>query len=65
MVRIKGTYGTLDARASKGVHFYVHVNPPVDADVGNQLQYLCGDDSCQLIKNGTHAKTIRKIPIKP
>jgi len=30
---------------SKGIHLYVHVDPPIDARLGNYLQYLLGDDA--------------------
>jgi hypothetical protein len=35
----------------KGVHYYVHISPPVQANLANQLQYLCGDDPCRVDHN--------------
>ena len=32
----------------KGLHFYIHVAPPVDADLANRLQWILGDD-CQRV----------------
>jgi len=32
----------------KGLHFYIKVSPPIDADLANQLQWLLGDD-CQRV----------------
>jgi len=32
----------------KGLHFYIHVTPPVEADLANRLQWVLGDD-CQRV----------------
>ena len=32
----------------KGVHYYIEIDPPIDADLANMLQYLLGDD-CQRV----------------
>ena len=32
----------------KGVHYYIDINPPVEAELANRLQYLLGDD-CQRV----------------
>jgi len=29
----------------KGLHFYISINPPIEASFANQLQWLLGDDS--------------------
>jgi hypothetical protein len=36
---IKGT------RTHHGRHYYIKINPPVDAHTANNLQYLLGDDA--------------------
>ncbi|MGP8069021.1 MAG: hypothetical protein ACLP5V_03940 [Candidatus Bathyarchaeia archaeon] len=37
--RIQGT------RTHHGRHYYIHIDPPVDATTGNRLRYLLGDDA--------------------
>jgi len=32
----------------KGLHFYIAINPPVEASFANQLQWLLGDDSLRV-----------------
>ncbi len=32
-------------RTHHGRHYYIHIDPPVDATTGNRLQYLLGDDA--------------------
>jgi hypothetical protein len=32
----------------KGVHYYIEIDPPVEANLANMLQYLVGDD-CQRV----------------
>jgi hypothetical protein len=29
----------------KGIHFYIEITPPVEAELANRLQWLLGDDS--------------------
>ena len=31
-------------RTRLGRHYYIHIEPPVDANTANRLQYLLGDD---------------------
>jgi len=33
------------SRTAHGRHFYIGIDPPVDAHTANRLQYLLGDDS--------------------
>jgi hypothetical protein len=35
----------------KGNHFYIEINPPVEATFANQLQYLLGDDGLRVDRN--------------
>jgi hypothetical protein len=35
----------------KGYHFYISINPPVEANVANQLQWLLGDDDLRVDRN--------------
>ena len=30
---------------SKGIHFYIAIEPSIDANLANQIQWLLGDDS--------------------
>lgn len=30
---------------SKGIHFYIKIDPPVEAALANRIQYLIGDDA--------------------
>jgi hypothetical protein len=42
-VKVVAVKKTLSER--KGVHFYVEIDPPVEAELANRLQWLLGDDS--------------------
>jgi len=32
----------------KGIHFYIKIDPPVEATLANRLQWLLGDDSARV-----------------
>ena len=42
-VKVVSVKKTLSER--KGVHFYIEITPPVEAELANRLQWLMGDDS--------------------
>jgi len=35
----------------KGIHFYIHIQPPVEASFANQLQWLLADDPARVAFN--------------
>jgi len=39
------------SRTRKGFHFYIDVDPPVEAELANQLQWLLGDDCGRVDRN--------------
>ncbi len=44
-------------RTQHGRHYYIRVNPPVDAHVANRLQYLLGDDPKRVAYNEARIKS--------
>ena len=38
-------------RTRKGPHYYIRIDPSVDADTANRLQYLLGDDAKRVALN--------------
>jgi len=42
-VRVVSVKKTVSER--KGIHFYIEITPPVEAELANRLQWLMGDDS--------------------
>jgi len=39
------------SRTRKGFHFYIEVDPPVEAELANRLQFLLGDDCARVDRN--------------
>ncbi len=44
-------------RTQHGRHYYIHIDPPVDAHVANRLQYLLGDDPKRVSYNEARIKS--------
>jgi len=42
------------SRTTHGRHYYIQIDPPVDSNTANQLQYLLGDDAKRVSLN--HAR---------
>lgn len=38
-------------RTRKGFHFYIDIDPPVEAELSNRLQWLLGDDCGRVDRN--------------
>jgi len=39
------------SRTRKGFHFYIEVDPPVEAELANRMQWLSGDDCGRVDRN--------------